>query len=95
LLNRSFQEITHPDDVHASQDFQQELLTTSQSRVYEKRYLCKDGSTLWVRITGTFLRDASGSPWCSVALMYDITKAEARRRGAQGERDALPQDGGR
>jgi len=74
LLNRSFQEITHPDDVQASQDFQQELLTTSQSRVYEKRYLCKDGSTLWVRITGTFLRDASGSPWCSVALMYDITK---------------------
>jgi PAS domain S-box-containing protein len=74
LLNRSFQEITHPDDVQASQDFQQELLTTSQSRVYEKRYLCKDGSTLWVRITGTFLRDDSGLPLCSVALVHDITQ---------------------
>src|SRR5262249_26665308 len=74
LLNRSFQEITHPDDVQASLDFQQELLTTSQSRVYEKRYLRKDGSTLWVRITGTFVRDASGSPQCSVALVYDITE---------------------
>src|SRR5262245_20350524 len=38
LLDRSFQEITHPEDVQASRDFQQELLTTSQSRVYEKRY---------------------------------------------------------
>jgi PAS domain S-box-containing protein len=74
LLDRSFQEITHPDDQQASQDFQQELLTTSQSRVYEKRYLRKDGSTLWVRITGTFLRDDSGSHQCSVALVYDITE---------------------
>jgi PAS domain S-box-containing protein len=74
LLNRSFGEITHPDDQQASQDFQQELLTRSRSGVYEKRYLCKDGSTLWVRITGTFLRDDSGSPLCSVALVYDITK---------------------
>jgi PAS domain S-box-containing protein len=57
LLNRSFQEVTHPDDQQASQEFQQELLTTSQSRVYEKRYLRKDGSTVWVRITGTLLRD--------------------------------------
>jgi PAS domain S-box-containing protein len=74
LLDRSFQEITHPDDQQASRDFQQELLTTSQSRVYEKRYLRKDGSTLWVRITGTFLRDDSGSHQCSVALVYDITE---------------------
>jgi PAS domain S-box-containing protein len=74
LLDRSFQEITHPDDQQASRDFQEELLTTLQSRVYEKRYLRKDGSTLWVRITGTFLRDDSGSHQCSVALVYDITE---------------------
>jgi PAS domain S-box-containing protein len=74
LLNRSFQEVTHPDDQQASQEFQQELLTTSQSRVYEKRYLRKDGSTVWVRITGTLLRDDSGLPLCSVGLIYDITE---------------------
>jgi len=84
LLDRSFQEITHPDDQQASQDFQQELLTTSQSRVYEKRYVCKDGSTLWVRITGTFLRDASGAPLCSVALVYDITRQKAAEDALKG-----------
>ncbi len=77
LLDRTFQEVTHPDDQQASQDFQRELLTTSQSGVYEKRYLRKDGSILWVRITGTFLRDASGAPLCSVALVYDITRQKA------------------
>jgi len=86
LLDRSFAEITHPDDQQASQDFQQELLTTSRSGVYEKRYLRKDRSTLWVRITGTFLRDDSGSPLCSVALVYDITElklAEAALRASE------------
>src|SRR5690242_21213989 len=62
LVQRSFQEITHGEDQQASQEFQQELLATSQSRVYEKRYLRKDGTTVWVRITGTLLRDDSGAP---------------------------------
>jgi len=74
LQQKNFQEITHTDDLQASQDFQQELLTTSQSRVYEKRYLAKGGSTVWVRITGTLVRNRSGSPQCSVALVHDITE---------------------
>jgi PAS domain S-box-containing protein len=74
LRQKSFQEITHPDDQQASRDFQQELLATSQSRVYEKRYLHKDGSVLWVRITGALVRDGSGAPQCSVALVHDITQ---------------------
>ena len=74
LQQKNFQEITHADDLQASQDFQQELLTTSQSRVYEKRYLAKDGSIVWVRITGSLVRDVSGSPQCSVALIHDITE---------------------
>ena len=76
LLQKSFEDITHDDDRQASRDFQNELLTTSQSRVYEKRYLSKDGSTVWVRITGTLVRDRSGAPQCSVALIHDITEVK-------------------
>jgi PAS domain S-box-containing protein len=75
LLQKTVQDITHADDLQAVQDFRQELLATlSQSRVYEKRYLRKDGSTVWVRITGTVLRDGSGSPRCFVALFHDVTE---------------------
>jgi PAS domain S-box-containing protein len=73
LMQKSFEEITHAEDRQASRDFQQELLAASQSRVYEKRYLHKDGSTVWVRITGTLVRDRSGAPQCSVALIHNIT----------------------
>ena len=76
LLQKSFEDITHDDDRQASRDFQNQLLTTSQSRVYEKRYLSKDGSTVWVRITGTLVRDRSGAPQCSVALIHDITEVK-------------------
>src|SRR5258705_9679187 len=51
LVEKNFEEITHADDRQASRDFQQELVTTSQSRVYEKRYVHKSGSTAWVRNT--------------------------------------------
>jgi PAS domain S-box-containing protein len=36
--------------------------------------LAKDGSTVWVRITGALVRDRSGAPQCSVALIHDITE---------------------
>ncbi|HKW36968.1 MAG TPA: PAS domain S-box protein [Burkholderiales bacterium] len=74
LLRKTFEEITHPEDRQASRDFQQELLATSQSRVYEKRYLHRSGSTVWVRITGALVRDGAGAPLCSVALVHDITE---------------------
>jgi len=74
LLQRTALDITHPDDLQAARDFLQELETTqSHSRVYEKRYVCKDGSIVWVRVTGTLVRDGSGIPQWSVALVHDIT----------------------
>jgi len=36
--------------------------------------VCKDGSIVWVRVTGTLVRDGSGVPQCSVALVHDITE---------------------
>src|SRR5215467_14536369 len=74
LLQKSFRDVTHADDQQAYEDFQQELRAASQSRVYEKRYLTKGGSTVWVRITGTLVRDTSGAPQCTVALIHDITE---------------------
>jgi PAS domain S-box-containing protein len=75
LLQRTGLDITHPDDLQAARDFQQELVTTqSHSSVYEKRYLRQDGSIVWVRVTGTLVRDRSGVPQCSIALVHDITE---------------------
>ncbi len=75
LLERTVRDITHADDLQSSQEFREELLSgRSRSRVYEKRYLRKDASPIWVQVVGTLVRDRSGSPQCFVALVHDITE---------------------
>lgn len=53
LVGKSIYTLIHPDDLEASKDLRERLsdLTTSQSKEARKRYLRKDGSTIWVRVT--------------------------------------------
>src|SRR6266850_4661949 len=75
LLQKSIRDVTHPDDLESNEQFRDELLSgRSQSRTYEKRYVRKDGSPLWVQIAGSVVRDKSGAPQCLVALVHDITE---------------------
>ena len=75
LLQRTVRDITHADDLESNLEFREQLLAGhAQSRVYEKRYLRKDGSPIWVQIVGNVVRDGSGAPQCFVALVYDITE---------------------
>src|SRR3989441_1939049 len=75
LLQKTVRDITHPDDLESNQEFRQELLSgRSHARVYEKRYMRKDGTPIWVQIVGTLVRDKSGAPQCFVVLVHDITE---------------------
>ncbi len=75
LLQRTVRDITHADDLESNLEFREELLSgKAQSRVYEKRYLRKDGSQIWVQVVGNVVRDGSGAPQCFVAMVYDITE---------------------
>jgi PAS domain S-box-containing protein len=75
LLQRTVRDITHADDLESNLEFREQLLSgQAQSEVYEKRYLRKDGSPIWVQIVGNVVRDGSGAPQCFVALVYDITE---------------------
>ena len=39
----------------------------------ERRYLCKDGSALWVRVTTSLVRGGSEEPVCTVEFLRDIS----------------------
>ena len=80
LLLCSFQDITHPDDLDADLGLVQRLLAGEiDCYTMEKRYLCKDGSLVWVDLTVSLVRGGSGAPAYFVSVVEDIT--ERKRSG--------------
>jgi len=74
LLNSSFQEITHPDDLNEDLKKHAELLAgTISSYQIEKRNIDKAGRTLWVLKTTSAVRDPDGRPLQILAQVQDVT----------------------
>lgn len=75
LLARTFQDITHPDDRDADRDFVRRVLAGDMDTyALEKRYVRKDGSTIWVELTVSLVREASQAPKYFIAVVEDITR---------------------
>ncbi len=85
LLQKSLQDITLGDEPQSPESFQQEFLSAlSEARVYQRRYLCRDGSSLWVRVVGTVIRDRSNAPQCFVALVHNISELKLVEEALKG-----------
>lgn len=86
LLARTFQDITHPDDLDADLGLARRLLAGEiTSYAMEKRYLRKDGAAVWVNLTGSLVQDAAGGPQYCIAIVEDIT---TRKRAEQQQRES-------
>jgi diguanylate cyclase (GGDEF)-like protein/PAS domain S-box-containing protein len=74
LLARSFQDITHPDDLDADLA-QVELLLAGKISGYrmQKRYITCAGSEIWVMLSVSLARDASGRPRHFISQLQDIS----------------------
>jgi len=74
LRGLTFREVTHPDDPPNAQTHSQALLTGQiPHAAFEKRYIHKDGSTIWGRTTLTLLSDPSTQVQRFVGTIEDIT----------------------
>jgi PAS domain S-box-containing protein len=74
LLQKTFQDITHPDNVAIGVSALAALLRgESLSIEHEKRYVRKDGSTVWADLFISLQRDAAGEPAYAVAVIQDIS----------------------
>ncbi|MCG3114143.1 MAG: PAS domain S-box protein [Candidatus Manganitrophus sp. SA1] len=75
LPGRTFQEMTHPDDLTASMRVREELAAGKDDKHrFEKRYIRKDGRIVWGDITVSQINDPSGKPKYFVAVVDDITE---------------------
>ena len=75
LLQKTFQDITHPDDLATSLGLLGALMRgESPALRYEKRYIRKDGSPVWVGLITSLQRDAAGQPAYVIAVVQDISE---------------------
>lgn len=79
LLMRSFQDITHADDVDAGLAYAEDMLA-GRRRTYqtEERYHHADGRLIWVLLSVSLIRDAYQRPLYFIAQIQDITERKHR-----------------
>jgi len=74
LTSRSIGSITAAEDLQATEEGLARLWRGEIAHLdIEKRYLKRDGSTLWVRVTTSLVRGSSAEPECSVEFLRDIS----------------------
>ncbi|GAB1233491.1 hypothetical protein UT4_19590 [Ferrigenium sp. UT4] len=74
LLQQTFQDITHPDDLDLDLAYVRQMLAGSlQNYSMEKRYLRKSGEVVWVNLTVSLVRDSDGTPKYFVSVVEDIS----------------------
>lgn len=90
LQQKTFRDLTHPDDIPLADEHLKGLADGTLTKVAsEKRYIRKDGATIWVQRNVTVVRDAEAGDMI-IAQIQDITA----RKNAEAtlERQALIDD---
>lgn len=87
LLSKTFQDITHPDDLEADlQQLKRTLAGEIHGYTMEKRYFHRDGHTIWIKLTVSLVRHADGQPDYFISVVEDISEqhrlAVARQQAA-------------
>lgn len=77
LTGLDVQQITFPDDGMASREALEQVLNGAAFVSLEKRYLRKDGSTTWAKLTLTIQRDGEGRPLYFTGIVEDINASKA------------------
>lgn len=75
MKSMGIKDITHPDDLKGSLSILSDLAAGKIGEVkFEKRYIHKNGSPIWVVIAATMLFDSGGKALHYVSQIEDITK---------------------
>ncbi len=90
LLQRPFQEITHPDDIDTDRELITQLLAGEiRGYQFEKRYVRRGGAEIWAELSVSLVRDGSGAARHFIVQVEDISqRKEAQRRLQEAEADA-------
>ena len=86
LVEKKFQDFTHPDDLSANLDYIKQMLNGEiEAYQMEKRYIHKQGHLVWVMLNVSLIRDGLGKPLYFITHIQDITSRNQR----ENEREAV------
>ena len=75
LLEKSFQELTHPDDLELGLELFHAMKAGERDYGWlEKRYIHKDGRVIWALLSTSVVRDPRRAPLYLVSQIQDITE---------------------
>lgn len=78
LLNKTFQEITHPDDLASDLHMVQEMLDGKiDTSSLEKRYINRQGNPFWILLTVSLVKNRQHEPHHFIAVIVDINERVA------------------
>jgi PAS domain S-box-containing protein len=81
LLAKTFQDITHAEDLDADLEYVRRMLAGEiDTYQMEKRYFRKDGRVVWVLLSVSLHRDAAGAPIHFISQIQDITERKRAER---------------
>ena len=78
LLEKTSQEITHPEDLEKSAERTRQALENEVGSYHlEKRYIHADGHVVWAISSVSLVQDSEGNPDHFVSLFQDVTERRA------------------
>lgn len=84
LLQMTFQDITHPDDLDLDLDYLGKLIGGRvKSYRVEKRYITASGDIVWVLLSVALVRGPGGDPLYLISQIVDITTTKRQYQALQ------------
>ncbi len=90
LIGRSVKDISHPDDRDLTDAHRAAVRAGDRASMrFEKRYLRKDGSIVWVSLGVALVRGPDGAPLYEIAMFDDITERKQAEAALQEAHEEL------
>jgi len=74
LQQKTHLDVIHLEDLEGAAVARAQVISgKAKPRLAERRYVHKDGSTIWVQMSGAVVRDEAGAPQCTLVVVNDIS----------------------
>jgi PAS domain S-box-containing protein len=75
LIKRTWQQLTHPEDILESQKWMDEIISgKKESAHYTKRFIHKNGAVVWAEVNSSLRRDKEKNPLYFITVIINITE---------------------